>query len=206
MAQALSYAATVPWYRKRRWLPLLTLPILILSYALALPQFHTLRQHQIRRTEIRQQFKTQLENARQALDEAQLDSAAVALLNAEFPVRTEQQLFWSSEVETCRKQLKPPRARLLELLAIARAEEEQRKPETEARLEKERKEQERQGIYVTRCSFPRDQLMIQLTSGAAQQLRTGNNKNALAICAQLVILDPDHEFTDQFWANALPKP
>jgi hypothetical protein len=208
MAQALCYAASVPWYRKRRWLPLLTLPILIVGYTLALPQFRTLRQHRIRRTEIRQQFKIELDNARRALDEAQLDSAAIALLNAEFPVRTEQQLFWPSEVESCKKQLKPLRAHLRELSLIAEAQAERREAEAQARLKQEMEEEARQGTIVRRCIFTcsRYGTIETLSVCAAQQLRKGNNKTALPICIQLVQLEPDHEFTDQFWANALPKP
>jgi hypothetical protein len=213
MAQALSYAASVPWYRKRRWLPLLTLPILILGYTLALPQFRTLRQHQIRRTEIRQQFKTELDNARQALDGAQLDAAAIALLNAEFPIRTEQQLFWSSEVERCKKQVEPLRARLFQVSLIARAQADKQRAEELARRNQELEDEARQGIishknfkrYDTMAKF-RDESIRALNVRAIELLRKGNNLAAFGTCFQIVSLDPSHVFDDQFWTSALPKP
>jgi len=85
MPETLAYAAPLPWYRRRRWLYFLTLLILVVGYVLAVPQYRIWHQHQIRRTEIRKQFTIEVAAARQALDNGQLETAALAILHARFP-------------------------------------------------------------------------------------------------------------------------
>jgi hypothetical protein len=205
MHEALTYAAPLPWYRRRRWLYAVTLLILIAGYTVALPQYCILHQHQARRTEIRKQFTTQVAAARQALDGDQLETAALALLHAQFPLRTEQDLFWQSEVDRREQELKPLRAKLLILSAKARAESERREAAEKVRLQKEIEEERRQGIFMSRCYFLRGDTIAALHVRAGEQLHAHNTKSALAICDQIVVLEPDHEFDDNFWANARVK-
>jgi hypothetical protein len=206
MPETLAYAAPLPWYRRRRWLYAVTLLIVIAGYTLALPHYRTLHQHQVRRTEIRKQFTTEVAAARQALDGSQLETAALALVHAQFPLRTEQGLFWQSEVDRREQELKPLRAKLLILAAKARAEVERREAEEKVSLQKEIEEQRRQGIQMSRCYFFRGDTISALHVRASEQLLAHNDKSALAICDQIIVLEPEHEFDDTFWANARQKP
>ncbi|MDB5322548.1 MAG: hypothetical protein JWN40_4179 [Phycisphaerales bacterium] len=205
MSETLGYAEPLPWYRRRRSLSLVTLPILLLGYSLAFPHFRTVHQHQVRRREIRQQFQSEVTAARQALEGDQLKTAALALLHAQFSLRTEQGLFWRSDVERCEQEIKPLRARLLRLAAKARVEAQRWATEEKVKLEAEIEEERRQGIHMTRCYFPRVGTVAALQVRAGVQLQAHNMTSALAICDQIVVLEPDHDFDDEFWANARVK-
>jgi multidrug resistance efflux pump len=202
MPEALTYAAPPPWYRRRHWLCFVMLLILIVGYTLALPQYRALHRHQVRRSEIRKQFTTEVTAARQALDGGQLETAALALLHAQFPIRTEQGLFWESELDRCEQAMKPLRARLLVLSAKVRAKSELREAEEKVSLKKKNEEERRQGIHMIRCYFPRVGVVAALHVRAGEQLQAHNMMSALAICDQIVVLEPDHVFDDNFWGNA----
>jgi hypothetical protein len=89
MPVTLEYAPSKPTYT-RYAVFLLTAGILIVSYVLAIPSFKQFRQQQIRRDEIRRQFKDELQAARDAIGRDDYGSAASALLHAEFATRTER--------------------------------------------------------------------------------------------------------------------
>jgi hypothetical protein len=213
MPEMLGYAAPLPWYRRRRWLNFLTLLILVAGYTLALTHYRTLHQHQVRRTEIRKQFTTEVAAARLALDGGQLQPAADAILVAQFSVRAEQDLFWRSEVDRCEHELKPLRARLHLLSEQANAEAERRAVEARLKREKELEEERSRGEIIIRCYFNfdrerinRDSISAALHLRAADQLKKHNNRAALGICQQIIDLEPEHEFDDAFWVNARLKP
>lgn len=212
MPESLPYAAPMPWYRRRRWLSLLTLLLLLVGYLLALPQYRVLRQHQMRRTAIRQQFRAEITAARKALDAGELDSAAMSLLNAEFPMRTEQELFLQSEADRCKEEVKLLRTRLLLLSARINAQVERERTEANEKLAKQIEEEKRRGMIVLRC-LPmevgqkyRKETLAALNTFTIACLQKHDYPRALQACRQVVDLEPDHTFDDAFWANAGPKP
>jgi hypothetical protein len=55
---------------------------------------------------------------------------------------------------------------------------------------------------MIRCYFPRVGVVAALHVRAGEQLQAHNMMSALAICDQIVVLEPDHVFDDNFWGNA----
>src|SRR5215203_1924363 len=93
MTEPLGYAPPIPRYRRVGFVAVTTIPILIASYFLAIPKIQTFRDHQARRADARRQFETQVSTARRQMDALNLDGAAAALFNAEFPIQLERHLF-----------------------------------------------------------------------------------------------------------------
>lgn len=204
MAQALTYAQPPRSYRRWFWSALVIAAVLGVSYWLAVPRYRTFRAHQIRRGEIRQQFTTQLQIARQSLDSGQVEDAAVALLRGEFPVRIEANLFRGGEIADFYRQISAVRNRverdgtkLQEALNAAQR----------ARRAREDEEDRKRGVHdeidhVIIDTADRERTLDALSNRAAEALRAGNSKAALGICEQILTVDPMHQFGDSFWTNA----
>src|SRR4051812_17771610 len=101
MAQLLDYVPVKPGMRRRRWLMTAgVLIVVVASAVLAVPQVNAFQQRQNRRAAIRQQFSSQITIAERFLDSKNVDDAALAILQAEFPTHTEAKLFWRSELDS----------------------------------------------------------------------------------------------------------
>ena len=194
MPEALDYAPPRKSYA-RYALFILTAATLCTSYALAIPRLKIYRQHQIRRHEIRDHFEAQLDRAHGALNQRDVDTAALALLHAEFQVRTERHLFSRSQMANFDRELEGIRVPF-RVAAMRQLEEWQR--EAEIREKRIREE----GLRVCYSSdADRFKTLDALTRRAAEALKGGNNKCALAICEQIVALAPRRQFDSAFWAN-----
>ncbi len=206
MAQQLDYVPVSPGRRRRRWLLAASVLVVIVASAfLAVPQVKAFQERQNRRAAIRQQFSTQIASAERFLDSKNVDDAALAILQAEFPTHTEGRLFWRSELGSFEQKVSQTRERMLKLSDQQAAEWEARRKAEEIQREIDAKN----GKEVTRrigCTFPgaRSKTVEALVQRSSELLKAGNNTLALACCVQVVLLDPLHEFDKNFWTN-VPK-
>src|SRR5690242_2009127 len=100
MKADLCYASCTPWHGRRRWrVLLLTVPGLIVSYALAVPRIRDFHAQHVRRVQIRDQIQACFQNADGFLTRRDPSGAAIELIRAEFPLRVERSLFRRSEFE-----------------------------------------------------------------------------------------------------------
>jgi hypothetical protein len=187
---------------------LLTLTALA-CIATAVPQWQAFRQREAHRAAVRQTMAAQLGVARSMLAANRADGAAVATIRAEFPRRLEGHLFRLVELDGFDRQIATVRA------AIKLAEDKARLArEARARAEAEEAQRPRpRNVYddielerTFGCIFPRSGTIAALVCEAGEQLLAGKDKQALAICEQIVVRDPTHTFSDSFWANVRRRP
>jgi hypothetical protein len=211
MTEPLGYAPPVPPYRRVGFVALVTIPVLIASYVLAVPKFRTFRDHQARRADVRRQFATEIAAARKEIEANNLDAAAAALFNAEFPTRIERHLFTRSTLAAFDRVLAGVRPRIDQAIAKRRADQEILARQAQAQREREEEEERRSGTVVIRCYAGGNlenklRTIAALHDRAAVALRAGNNQQAFGICQQIVVLDPGHKFDAEFWKNVQPRP
>lgn len=207
MPATLDYAMTVPWHRRRRWLAIFLVPTLILSYALAVPHFRTFRAHQIRRGEIRAQFETQLQAATKSIDEGNTGAAAIALVDAEFPIRIERRLFGRSELAKFDRRLDDLHS-VIDASYYAGLRKSVVEAAARAKHVEDKALEDTGDMIVTVCSdrVSKSKTIALLQQRAGECLRAGKDAYASKISEQIAILEPTHRFDAAFWANAQLKP
>jgi hypothetical protein len=205
MKAELCYAVCIPWHRRRRWrVVLLTVPILVVSYALAVPRMKVLHEQHVRRAQLVDQFESCLQNAEKLICARRPDAAAGELIRAEFPIRIDRRLLRRFEFARFEQRLLSVRQRLFVVCASVDAENEEKLKSERKRRESEAKSADQHCTMIL-CASNRVGTITSLVQRAAEALHSGRNAAALLICEQIADVEPTFKFDETFWAN-IPAP